>query len=273
MRLGCSTVERIPWRIAGGLIIRPGQPPYTTLKVPSRHVTLFERNRERKNINESPDPTSCDCAGFWPRSSQILIWVCCGFCGGCPKKHIRAACLQTGTAPKSLNFKTKNGPKNDPKFPRKNLSLVLLRRISHRHYSKLFHREFPHKIKYFFTTRICRHGHAKSTSQNSLGNWFWKIPLGFLQKPSLEKELVRAKLQTGLLCLKGSPIVVMLVTSWFYGMTSVHVFLVPQCFLGFLLPRLLARWKTKEMRLFDILFMVRSFCVLHVSKNSEFRRR
>ena len=40
------------------------------------------------------------------------------------------------------------------------LSLVLLCRISHRHYSKIFHREFPHKIKYFFTTRICRHGHA-----------------------------------------------------------------------------------------------------------------
>ena len=55
----------------------------------------------------------------------------------------------------------KNGPKNDPKLPRKLLSLVLLCRISHRHYSKIFHREFPRKIKYFFTTRICRHGHAK----------------------------------------------------------------------------------------------------------------
>ena len=74
---------------------------------------------------------------------------------------IRAACLQNETAPKSFNFKTKNGPKNDPKLPRKSLSLVLLSRISHRHYSKIFHREFPRKIKYFFTTRICRHGHAK----------------------------------------------------------------------------------------------------------------
>ena len=62
----------------------------------------------------------------------------------------------------SFNFKTKNGPKNDPKLPRKILSLVLLCRISHRRYSKIFHREFPHKIKYFFTTRICRHGHAKN---------------------------------------------------------------------------------------------------------------
>ena len=69
-------------------------------------------------------------------------------------------CLQNETAPKSFNFKTKNGPKNDPKLPRKILSLVLLCRISHRHYSKIFHREFPRKIKYFFTTRICRHGHA-----------------------------------------------------------------------------------------------------------------
>ena len=75
---------------------------------------------------------------------------------------LRAACLQNETAPKSFNFKTKNGPKNDPKLPRKILSLVLLCRISHRHYSKLFHREFPHKIKYFFTTRICRHGHANT---------------------------------------------------------------------------------------------------------------
>ena len=78
------------------------------------------------------------------------------------KSIIRAACLQNETAPKSLNFKTKNGPKNDPKLPRKMLSLVLLCRISHRHYSKIFHREFPHKIKYFFTTRICRHGHANN---------------------------------------------------------------------------------------------------------------
>ena len=45
---------------------------------------------------------------------------------------LRAACLQSETAPKSFNFKT---------------SLVLLCRISHRHYSKIFHREFPHKIK------------------------------------------------------------------------------------------------------------------------------
>ena len=74
---------------------------------------------------------------------------------------LRAACLQNETAPKSFNFKTKNGPKNDPKLPRKILSLALLCRISHRHYSKIFHRKFPHKIKYFFTTRICRHGHAK----------------------------------------------------------------------------------------------------------------
>ena len=73
---------------------------------------------------------------------------------------LRAACLQNETAPKSFNFKTKNGPKNDPKLPRKSLSLVLLCRISHRHYSKIFHRESPHKIKYFFTTRICRYGHA-----------------------------------------------------------------------------------------------------------------
>ena len=75
---------------------------------------------------------------------------------------VRAACLQNETAPKSFDFKTKNGPKNDPKLSRKILSLVLLCRISHRHYSKIFHREFPHKIKYFFTTRICRHGHAKT---------------------------------------------------------------------------------------------------------------
>ena len=74
--------------------------------------------------------------------------------------NVRAACLQNETAPKSFNFKTKNGPKNDPKLPRKFLSLVLLCRISHRHYFKIFHREFPRKIKYFFTTRICRHGHA-----------------------------------------------------------------------------------------------------------------
>ena len=78
------------------------------------------------------------------------------------RQIVRAACLQNETAPKSLNSKTKNGPKNDPKLSRKILSLVLLCRISHRHYSKIFHREFPHKIKYFFTTRICRHGHAKN---------------------------------------------------------------------------------------------------------------
>ena len=51
----------------------------------------------------------------------------------------RPACLQNETAPKSFNFKTKSGPKDDPKLPRKILSLVLLCRISHRHYS----------IKYF----------------------------------------------------------------------------------------------------------------------------
>ena len=82
-----------------------------------------------------------------------------------PSRILRAACLQNETAPKSLNFKTKNGPKNAPKLPRKILSLVLLCRISHRHYSKIFHREFPHKIKYFSTTRICRHGHAKNSLQ------------------------------------------------------------------------------------------------------------
>ena len=75
----------------------------------------------------------------------------------------------------------KNGPKNDPKLPRKNLSLVLLCRISHRHYSKIFHREFPHKIKYFFTTRICRHGHAnmfitKASVEKIWGNSF-ALPL------------------------------------------------------------------------------------------------
>ena len=32
---------------------------------------------------------------------------------------VRVACLQNETAPKSFNFKTKNGPKNDPKLPRK----------------------------------------------------------------------------------------------------------------------------------------------------------
>ena len=31
---------------------------------------------------------------------------------------VRAACLQNETAPKIFNFKTKNGPKNDPKLPR-----------------------------------------------------------------------------------------------------------------------------------------------------------
>ena len=51
-----------------------------------------------------------------------------------PQHFFRAACLQNETAPKSFNFKTKNGPKNDPKLPRKILSLVLLCRISHRHY-------------------------------------------------------------------------------------------------------------------------------------------
>ena len=80
-----------------------------------------------------------------------------------PVSTLRAACLQNETAPKSFNFKTKTGPKNYPKLPRKILSLVLLCRIFHRHYSKIFHREVPHKIKYFFTTRICRHGHANNT--------------------------------------------------------------------------------------------------------------
>ena len=86
-------------------------------------------------------------------------------CGLATGTFVRAACLQNETAPKSFNFKTKDGPKNDPKLPRKMLSLVLLCRISHRHYSERFHREFPHKIKYFFTTRICRHGHAKRLRQ------------------------------------------------------------------------------------------------------------
>ena len=78
-------------------------------------------------------------------------------------EDLRAACLQNETAPKSFNFKTKNGPKNAPKLPRKMLSLVPLCRISHRHHSKIFHREFPHEINFFFTTRICRHGHAKGS--------------------------------------------------------------------------------------------------------------
>ena len=39
------------------------------------------------------------------------------------KPHLRAAWLQNETAPKSFNFKTKNGPKNDPKLPRNILSL------------------------------------------------------------------------------------------------------------------------------------------------------
>ena len=85
----------------------------------------------------------------------------------------RAACLQNETAPKSFNFKTKNGPKNDPKLPRKFLSLVLLCRISHRHYSKIFNREFPHKIKYFFTTRICRHGHANFVDVSDIFYFFF----------------------------------------------------------------------------------------------------
>ena len=86
-----------------------------------------------------------------------VIW------GNLPGSNIlgRPVC-RTKLPRKVLNFKTKNGPKNDPKLPRKNLSLVLLCRNSHRHYSKIFHREFPHKIKYFFTTRICRHGHANN---------------------------------------------------------------------------------------------------------------
>ena len=67
---------------------------------------------------------------------------------GYANTFVRAACLQNETAPKNFNFKTKNGPKNAPKLPRNILSLLLLCRISHRHYSKIFHREFPHKIKY-----------------------------------------------------------------------------------------------------------------------------
>ena len=98
--------------------------------------------------------------------------------GGCDCKFVRAACLQNETAPIIFNFKTKNGPKNDPKLPRKIWSLVLLCRISHRHYSKIFHREFPHKIKYFFTTRICRHGHAKNLHVEMIWR-FW----GFVKVP------------------------------------------------------------------------------------------
>ena len=79
------------------------------------------------------------------RMRIFFLWV--------PPRFSRAACLQNKTAPKSLNFKTKNGPKNDPKFPRKILSLVLLCSISHRHYSKSFHREFPHKISNMFSRR------------------------------------------------------------------------------------------------------------------------
>ena len=61
---------------------------------------------------------------------------------------------------KVLTSKRKMVRKTTRNFPEEFLSLVLLCRISHRHYSKIFHREFPHKIQYFFTTRICRHGHA-----------------------------------------------------------------------------------------------------------------
>ena len=50
---------------------------------------------------------------------------------------------------KVLISKRKMVRKNDPKLPEKCLSLVLLCRISHRHYSKIFHREFPHKIIFF----------------------------------------------------------------------------------------------------------------------------
>ena len=103
-------------------------------------------------------PSLCQNVVYTP---PICITIRLPFVSRCSCRSIRAACLQNETAPKNFNFKTKNGPKNDPKLPRKILSLVLLCRISHRHYSKIFHREFPHKIKYFFTTRICRHGHAK----------------------------------------------------------------------------------------------------------------
>ena len=76
--------------------------------------------------------------------SARLVWIVLGGLQKGPaesghvkkRQKFRAACLQNETAPKSFNFKSKNGPKNAPKLPRKMLSLVLLCRISHRHYSK-----------------------------------------------------------------------------------------------------------------------------------------
>ena len=110
-----------------------------------------------------------------PPGPQETHTPCCG-----RPRFFRAACLQNETVPKSFNFKTKNGLKNGPKLPRKILSLVLLCRISHRHYSKIFHREFPHKIKYFFTTRICRHGHANDFRRGRA--WPEGLSNNFVQK-------------------------------------------------------------------------------------------
>ena len=53
---------------------------------------------------------------FWPKMGRFAIANL-----RCPSRTpeiVRAACLQNATAPKSFNFKTKNGPKNDPKLPR-----------------------------------------------------------------------------------------------------------------------------------------------------------
>ena len=53
--------------------------------------------------------------------NRFAIFVCIPIgCDGCILQSFfkfRAACLQNETAPKNFNFKTKNGPKNDPKLP------------------------------------------------------------------------------------------------------------------------------------------------------------
>ena len=106
----------------------------------------------------TPPPLSCDWLRYLRKRKAIdilafaIMIAVCDWLG-------RPVC-RTKLPRKVFNFKTKNGPKNAPKLSRKILSLVLLCRISHGHYSKIFHCEFPHKIKYFFTPRICRHGHA-----------------------------------------------------------------------------------------------------------------